>query len=562
MPSASGHELEPYSARRFARRYAGRLAATIALTASATFLGLANPWLVQQLFDCVLVAKRAELLWTFAVVFLGVAALRFALEVLHGQIYSATASRLLLDLQRDFLAHLERLPLSYFAGARFGELATRFQRDLGQIQQFATGVVPGLLASSMTLVGAIAWGLSYDPRLFALACAPLPIAVWIARRMRGRVEEWTRRTREHAGAVNSDVAELLGGMRTVRSFGRERGALSRFVGRSHELLRASLGFQRQSSIAAGVPRMCLVAATAVVYVAGGRSVIGGELELGELLAQSMYLSMLFGPLMSLGDVYLQLAQLRVSLERVREVRAMAAPFEDRADAFTPDEIQGRIEFRDVSFRHQSDVLLLEGLSFAIAPGERVALVGPSGAGKSTVVDLLFRFAEPQAGSVQIDGRDVRELRMRSVRRAMAVVPQDVFLFNATIAENIRYGRSDASDGEVAEVARAVGLLEPSASLTLDTEVGERGTKLSGGQRQRVAIARALLRRPRILVLDEATTSLDSAADAEVRAAIELLARDATTIVIAHRPSDGMRCGRVIELRELVRSAAHSPSARD
>src|SRR5882672_776530 len=419
---------------RFLRPYFGRLLLVLAILGLNAFLGLLNPWLVQQLFDRVLLARRLDLLWWFGAVFVSVAVVRFAIEFVQAQTYTRVSTRVLLDMQRDFLAHLARLSLRFFAGARFGDLMTRFNRDLGQIQQFATGLLPGLVTSLFTLVGALAWGLWYGADLFLIACAPLPIALLVARLFRKRVETQTRHLRELSAKVTNTVTETLTGIRTVRSFGRERGEVARFVRRSHEFLRASLGFQRTNSLASGLPRMCLVASSVIIYSVGGARVIRGEMQLGALLALSMYVAMAFGPLLSLADFYLQLVQTRVSLERVRELRDM--PLETPEDPATPRPLPvvGAIRFDDVHFRHSEREPLLEGVSFSVAPGETVALVGPSGAGKSTLIDLLFRFVDPQRGRVEIDGQDLRRVQVARIRREMAVVSQDVFLFHDSVFE--------------------------------------------------------------------------------------------------------------------------------
>jgi ATP-binding cassette subfamily B protein len=550
------------SVAKFVRRRAGALLAVLGLMALATALGLANPWLVQQLVDRVLIGKRPELLWMFAALFAGMALSRFALEYAQSQLYAAFAARVLIDLQREFLERVERLSPRFFASTRLGDLAQHFHGDLGQVQQFATGALPGLATSVLTLCGALAWGLAYDPALFAVACAPLPFAVLAARRYRKPVEEGSRRLRELGGEVNTSVFETLSGMRTVRSFGRERREVRRFVGRAHEALRAALGFQRTTTMASGLPRLCLVASTTIVYVLGGARVIRGEMQIGELVAQSMYLTMLFGPLLALSDFYLRSVQARVSLERVRKLAEAQPDVEEDPRAPRPKPLEGSIEFVGVHFGYAPSREVLSGASFRIEAGERVALVGPSGAGKSTLVDLLFRFLDPARGRVEIDGQDLRAVRMRDLRAGMAVVSQDVYLFHDTLLENVRYGRPGASDVDVRGAARLAGIGESGSELALETVVGERGARLSGGQRQRVAIARALLRRPRILVLDEATSGLDRDADRDLRAMLRRELPAATLLIVTHRedwiePVDRvlrLDSGRVVEQARERRAA--------
>ncbi|MBI5364832.1 MAG: ABC transporter ATP-binding protein [Planctomycetes bacterium] len=498
-------------------------------------LGLLNPWLVQALVDEVLVARKPDLLWTIAAAFLGVAAVRFVISLAQGQLYTALSSRVLLDLRREFLARLQKLSLRFFAGARYGELVVRFNRDLAQVQEFATASIPAFATSALTVVGVGVLGLAYDWKLFLIAASPFPVALLVARLYRGRIEGLTKTLRTQSGELATTVNETLVGQRAVRSFGRERRELAKLVQRGHALIRTSLRFQWTNTWASGLPRFCTVISTVIVYTLGGRRVIRGEMALGELIALSMWVGLVFAPLAGLVDFYLELVQTRVSLGRVRELFEARPDVDEDEHAPLPGPVRGAIAFEGVRFRHVEDVPLLEGVTFRIEPGETVALVGPSGAGKSTIVDLLFRFLDPQSGRVTIDGRDLRTVRTSVLRREMAVVSQDVFLFHDTVRENVRYGRAGASDAEVEAAARASGVdtMLPKEARGLDTIVGERGAQLSAGQRQRIAIARALLRDPKILVLDEATSALDSRSDEDVRRALGELMRGRTTLIVTH-----------------------------
>jgi len=268
----------PFTVARFVRPYRGGLALVLGIVAVNAALGLANPWLVQQLVDRVLLARRADLLWIFAAVFVGVAAFRFATGILQGQVYTAVSSRVLLDMRRDFLEPLQKLSLRFFAGARFGDLIVRFNRDLSQVQEFATGSLPGFLTSALTLLGVFACGLAYDWRLFLLAGAPFPFALLLAGLYRGRIRESTKELRELSSDLAHVVTEGLTGVRTVRSFGREKRELSKFVASAHRLLRASLAFQRTSSMASGLPRLCLVASTVIVSLVIARPIAPWDLH--------------------------------------------------------------------------------------------------------------------------------------------------------------------------------------------------------------------------------------------------------------------------------------------
>ena len=540
-----------YSVLRFLKPYIPRLSIVLGILTIGTFLGLLNPWFIQQLIDRILLEARPDLLWIFGAAILGAALFRFSLGILQAWVYTAATSLVLLDMRRDFLEHLQRLPLKYFAGTRFGDIVARFNRDLSRLQEVSTGALLGLLTSAMTLVGTISWALWYDAELFAIAAIPFPFAVAVAWPFRSKIRSLTEHIRELASDLSSIVAETISGVRTVRQLGREKKEAAKFMAKSHQMIRKILSFQITNSFASGLPRLFVVTASVIVYTVGGRRFIQGEMELGALVAMGMYVGMIFAPLTSIVEYWLQLVQAKVSLERVREVRELEPGTEDAADAVVPDSVRGHLRFEGVRFRHESERPLLEGVDLEILPGETVALVGKSGAGKSTMVDLLFRFLDPQAGAITIDGVDLRALSMTAVRPRMAVVSQDEFLFHDTLRENIRYGAAGSTDDDLDRAVRLSGIDTFLGELPegLDTVLGERGLRLSAGQRQRVSIARAVLRDPAILVLDEATSALDFEADHALRAALREMAEDATILVITHRLSTLGSVDRIFVLDE-------------
>ncbi|MER3406471.1 MAG: hypothetical protein C4289_15970 [Chloroflexota bacterium] len=299
---------------------------------------------------------------------------------------------------------------------------------------------------------------------------------------------------------------------------------------------------------------------ALVLWYGGAQVINGLLTIGELLAFTTYVARLFGPVSAFANMNVQLQQALAAFDRVQEYLELQTEIRDRPGAIELPPVRGRIEFRDVSFAYSPERPVLKHISFTVEPGQLVALVGPTGAGKSTVVNLIPRFYDPDEGCVRIDGYDLRDVTLSSLRRQIATVDQETFLFNMTILENIRYARPEATFDEVVEAAKAAYLHDFIMSLPegYETMVGERGVKLSGGERQRLAIARAILRNPRILILDEATSSLDSIAESYIQRALEPLMRGRTVIAIAHRLSTILSADKILVLQqgELIESGTH------
>ncbi|MBT7104595.1 MAG: ABC transporter ATP-binding protein [Planctomycetes bacterium] len=538
-----------YGWLRFLRPYQMRLALVLGVLIVTTGLGLLQPFFIQQLIDQVLLQGREDLIWIFPVAILTIATIRFGLGVFHAMMYASVTTRVLLDMRVDFVEHLQKMSPRFFSGTRFGDVIIRLNRDLTQLQELSTGALLGFASHSLTLVGVTTAALLYQPKLFLICAIPFPVALAIGFSYRGPIRRLTQTLRQLAADLASQVMETLSGMRTVKTHGRERGELARFLNIGHQMLRKVLQFQRTRAMASGLPRLCLVISSAILYSYGGLMVVSGEMPLGVLVALGLYLGMAFAPLHALVELYLQLVQGKVALERVREIREQLPEVIEVDGATHCDSIGATIELDAVQFRYHPDQPLLEKLSLRLDPSETVALVGASGAGKSTIVDLMLRFLDPQQGQIRIDGTDLKTLQSASYRRHLALVSTETFLFHGSIRDNILFGKPSATDEEMRQAAIKVGL--PAAlgadSAGLETIVGERGEQLSAGQKQRVGIARALLREPSFLILDEATAHLDLASDRQIRDAIAELMEDATTLVITHRVSTIADVDRILVL---------------
>ncbi len=553
-PAQPPQPVARYGLLPFLAPYGVRLALLLGILALTTCFGLLQPFLIQQLIDRVLTEGREELIWIFPVAIISLATIRFSLGVVHATMYAAVTARVLLDMRVDFVEHLQKMSPRFFSGTRFGEVIIRLNRDLTQLQELSTGALLGFVTHVLTLIGVVIAALLYQPKLFLICAIPFPVALAIGFAYRGTIRRLTESLRQLAADLASQVMETLSGIRTVKTHGRERGELARFLHIGHQMIRKILTFQRTRAFASGLPRLCLVFSSAILYGYGGMMVVRGEMPLGVLVALGLYLGMAFAPLHALVELYLQLVQGKVALERVREIREQLPEVQDADGAIPCESLNAPIEMIDVQFRYQPDVPLLEGINLRLEPGETVALVGSSGAGKSTIADLLLRFLDPRQGQIRIGNLDLDQIQADSYRRRVAHVPAETFLFHGTIRENIHFGRPSASAEEVRQAAVAVGLpaaLGPStskdASAGLETMVGERGEQLSAGQRQRVGIARALVRNPQLLILDEGMAHLDLASDRQIRDTLASLMEDRTTLVITHRVSTITDVDRIIVL---------------
>ena len=399
------------------------------------------------------------------------------------------------------------------------------------------------------LVGTALILLQLDPLLFAVSLAMLPPALWALARYRRRLDGAVALVRDRSADVGSFLIEALLGMKLVVSMNAQGREVERFRTRNDAFIDALMGMRRLTYFAGGLPGLLLTAGSGLVFYVGGTRVIDGTITMGTLVAFVAYQIRLLGPIQALMGLVAGLTAAGVSVRRVREI--LDAPVEvlEAPDALPLEAAQGGVRFERVTFGFGRGAPVLEDVSLDVHPGERVALVGRSGQGKSTVADLLVRFLDPDVGRILLDGLDIRTLRLADLRRHVVVVDQEPFLFNATLAENVRYARPGATDAEILDAIAAAGLDQLIARLPqgVHTRVGERGRALSAGERQRVAIARAFLADPAVLVLDEATGALDPATEAEVVSGYEAVMRGRTTILITHRAELARQADRILVL---------------
>ncbi len=445
---------------------------------------------------------------------------------------------MLFALREAVYRHLQRLSPAFFGRMRTGDLLARLDGDVAEVQRFSVDGLLALVNGLLALVGALALMIWLSWQLSLLAALLLPAEFLFLRWMRPRVAARTRSLRERAADLSSFLVETLGAMKFIQSVGAE----AREAARLGHLGRAFIGdlmrLQVVEFTTAAVPGMITSATRAVVFLVGGYWFIEGRMQLGSLIAFSAYLAMAVGPVQTLLGLYVGLQRMRVSLGRVRLLTA-ARPAVTGADRPTPlpPGARGEVRLEQVSFRYpDGGGAVLDEVSAVLPAGGKIAIAGPSGVGKTTLIDLLQRHYDPDSGRITLDGFDLRTLGLGELRRRVAVVAQDVVLFRGTIADNIRYAAPEADDNAVREAASKAQLADfiEAQPEGYATPIGERGARLSGGERQRLAIARALLQAPLVLILDEATSAVDRAAEARLMAEIDRLFAGCTRIVISHR----------------------------
>jgi subfamily B ATP-binding cassette protein MsbA len=515
-----------------------------------------------MLIDAAFVERDSSKLNKLAVLLVGVFATQAGFSFLRTYLLSYTGERIVADVRTEVYNHLTGLPVAFFANRRVGELTSRLASDVSVVQTVTTGSVTELLRLSLMLVGGITIIFITNTRLSLLMLAIVPVVI-VAAHFYGRyVRRLSTQVQDRLAEANSVLEETLSAIRIVQSFVREEYERARY----RERIQDSLKLAVKRAVASGgfIAFIILVvySGIAVVLWFGSRMVVAGEMSAGDLIAFVLYTFFVGGAVGGMTELYGQFNQAIGATRRVFELLDTQPEIKDPENPEPLERVQGHVRLIDVHFTYPDDRALpvLKAVNIEAKPGEIIALVGPSGAGKSTLAALIPRFYDVSSGAILVDDLDTRSVRLRDLRGAIGVVPQETTLFGGTIRENIAYGKLGASDDEIKAVARAAHAHEFIVEFPdgYDTIVGERGVKLSGGQRQRIAIARALLKNPAILILDEATSSLDSESERLVQEALETLMRGRTTFVIAHRLSTVRRADRIVVLDEgrIVEEGTH------
>jgi ATP-binding cassette, subfamily B, bacterial len=573
--SAAHAALSPGLVRRvwrFAHAYRLRVAAFLAIVVITSFFGLVPPLVIRAIIDDAVPNDDTGQLTVLAGLMVAVAFANAALSMVERWLSSTIGEGLIFDLRAALFDHVQRQPVAFFTRTQTGALVSRLNNDVIGAQRAVTGTLGTVVSNVVTLVTTLGAMLVLEWRLTLMALVLLPVFLLPAKRVGGRLAGITRQGFDLNASMNATMTERFGvsGALLVKLFGdheREAASFSDRAGRVRDIGVRSAMYSRTFMVA-----LTLVGAvgTAVIYLVGGRLVISGAITTGTLVALGVLTAQIYSPLTSLTNARVDLMTAFVSFDRVFEVLDSPNPITDRADARPLASPKGEVRFEHVTFAYPSGAEtalaslesaaqlaapdegsgpVLIDVDVTIEPGELVALVGPSGAGKTTFSQLIPRLYDVTTGAVRIDGHDVRELTQASLRAAIGVVSQDPHLFHESVADNLRYAKADATLAELEGACRAARIHEVIAALPdgYATVVGERGYRLSGGEKQRLAIARMLLKDPAVVILDEATSSLDSENEAAVQEALAAALHGRTSIVIAHRLSTIVDADRIVVL---------------
>ncbi len=525
-------------ARELVWTHRWRLALGLFLMLVSRGLSLVLPASTKYVIDEVIAKSRGDMLWKVAVVALGATIVQAVAAFAVSQVLGVAAQRAITEMRKRVHAHIERLPVSYFDSMKTGQLISRIMTDAEGVRNLVgTGLVQlsgGLLTATICLF--VLLYLNWQMTLLTLAV--LSVFGVVMSQAFKRLRPLFRERGEIQSQITGRLSESLGGIRVVKAYTAERREKLVFAKGVHKLFRNIAQSMTGVSFAMAFSSTIVGAIGMVIFLFGGRAVMDGEMTLGDLFMYAAFTGMMAMPIVELANIGTQITEALAGLDRIREILDLQN--EDAADAQRSPvgAIAGEVEFRDVGFEYQAGVPVLQDISFHAPAGSTTALVGSSGSGKSTLISLVMNFNQPQRGEILIDGRSLNSLKLREYRSNLGVVFQDNFLFDGTISDNISFARPGASRAQIEEACRIAHCDEfiEKFEKGYETIVGERGVKLSGGQRQRVAIARAILADPRILILDEATSSLDSESEAMIQEGLRHLRQGRTTFVIAHRLS--------------------------
>lgn len=538
---------------RLFKRYRLQLSAILVLALVGGVIGLVPPLIMKEIIDTALPeGDLRQLLYLVALMVL-LPLVSGLLGVWQNHENTKVGQGVMRDLRQSLFANLQRQSMSFFTDAKSGEIIQRLTGDVQAVQNVVTTLIVSAVTQSIIVVTSIIILFVLDWRLAILATVILPLFILPVRKVSEVRKRLRGETQKVRGEMSARLGEIFGvsGAMLTRIFQQEPSQQKQFTLLNEKVMNLELRLNLVGRWYGMVIGVLGPIGTALIYLYGGWKVIEGTMTIGSIIAFSAYLGRLYGPVGTLLNLRVEVGTALGVFQRLFEYEDLEPEVKDSERARPLPPIRGDVEFRNVSYAYQPGRYALQNVAFEARPGEVVAIVGPSGAGKSTLIGMLARLYDPTEGAITVDGYDIREVTLDSLRKQVAFVTQESFLFHATVKENLLFARQEASPEEVEEACRKAYIHDMIAALPegYDTTVGERGHRLSGGERQRLAIARAILKNPRILILDEATSHLDSASEAYVQAALDELMRGRTTLVIAHRLSTILSADRIVVLED-------------
>ena len=544
----------------YLRKYGFLVALALICALIVAGLNLIIPWFIKDIIDRALVQKHYELLMVLSLSIVGITALKGIFSFVQSYLMAYVSQKVIYDLRNAMYSHLQRLSFSFYDTAQTGQLMSRVTSDVDALHRFLGFGVVRLTSSGLIFLGILTVCLYLNWKLALVALSSSPLLISTVLRFGRKVRPVFYTIRQQFAELTAVLQENVTGVRVVKTFARETYETEKFSAKATQLFQKRL--EAAKLWAYYFPYMNFLSSlgTTLILWYGGYQVIQGTLTLGELVAFNTYLLMLIMPIQMFGFVVYMLQNAIASGERIFEIMDTQSDVQEAPDAVPLSEIEGHVCFEGVSFQYPGGQVALKDVDLDVRSGQIVALLGATGSGKSTIIHLIPRFYDPTSGRITVDGVDIRKVTLASLRRQIGIVLQETFLFSASIRENIAYGRTDASMTEIKEVARAARIHDFVVGLPeqYETQIGERGITLSGGQRQRVAIARALLMDPRILILDDATSSVDTETEHLIQEALSELMRGRTTFVIAQRMSTVKRADEIVVLKdgEIVERGTH------
>lgn len=525
----------------FFRPYRSYMIIVLLASLAVTSMGIVTPWVIRDIVQVINEGEGdldAAFITRMSAILFGAFLLSAFGQYLKAYVAHIVAWNVVSDIQSRLYAHLQTLSLGFYANRQTGELQSRLTGDTHDIEPILAHTIPDGIVYTLMIVGICVMLFILNPMLTLLALLPIPFLVVAVLRFTNGEAQGFRRALSALGMFRAKVQDNLSGMKEIQIFAQEPHEKSQvhLLAKGHTDVRL-FALKMQALVPSSVEFAAGIGTLMIVFF-GGRMVMAGDLLLADLVAFILYLGLLYQPIRILAYTNEGLQSGLAGVRRVGEILAMRPDVADPPDGREIDRLQGKVTFENVHFAYRDDVPVIQGVSLTVQPGQVLALVGPTGAGKSTLASLVARFYDPQAGCIKLDDIDARDMRLRSLRRNISMVLQDVFLFNGTVKENIRFSRPEATDAEIIEASEIANAHDFIMSLPdgYESVIGERGIKLSGGQKQRLAIARAVLKNAPILILDEATSSVDVQTEAEIQTALAELMKGRTAIVIAHRLS--------------------------